>query len=235
MTTPAPSNGTGPATEHACSRCDARYTRPLPPSGLCWECERRDRDAAEWREKARKAAGVPARFERFRSWGELRGPDAYMRCIAAVERFAEHGDSVLAMIGTRGTGKTQAAAVAIWQSIDAGRSAKYTTALQLLADLKGRYGGDGSAEADWLAEWTTPYLLCIDEIAERLDTPHAAVMLTALVDARYGKLRPTLLVGNVTPERFAECVGGSIADRCNEGGGIVRFDKWPSFRKGEAT
>ena len=226
---PATSDLTGSA-EHCCPRCGENYVHKFP-GPTCWECEARDRQAAEWQEERRTASGIAPRHAEFRKWHELTGPEPYQRAVAVVRRFFESGDTVLAIIGTRGSGKTQVAAVGVWQCIASGRSAVMTTAVGVLADLKRRYGDGGPAESAWLEHWTRPYLLVIDEIAERLDTDHARIMLTTLVDARYAKMKPTVLIGNLTPEQFSECVGGSIADRCTEGaGGLVRFDGWASFR-----
>ena len=126
-------------------------------------------------------------------------------------------------------GKSQIVCTLIWQMIEGFRSARIVTTLQLLADLKRRYDSDEDGDAAWLVEWAAPYLLGIDEASERLDSDWSRLMLSALVDARYANMRPTILVANASPEHFAETVGDSIASRATEGGGLIVAD-WSSFR-----
>ncbi len=103
--------------------------------------------------------------------------------------------------------------------------------MDLLANLKGRYGDDGDAEGDWQREWVAPHLLVVDEIGELVVGDHGRAAFSALIDTRYRRGKPTILLGNLTRDQFGECVGASIADRTNEGlGGIVLFEGWPSFR-----
>lgn len=187
--------------------------------------------AARQCEQWLRASRIPARHDRFHRWEELNGPEPYLRAVGKVRRFTEHGDSVLIVVGTRGSGKTQALAVAVRQTIVAGRPARYTTALELLADLKRRYADGGAAELAWLAEWCAPWLLAIDEVAERADSDHSRLSLTTLVDKRYSMNLPTILSGNVETSGLAACLGASVCDRANEGGGVVSFADWPSFRR----
>lgn len=215
---------------YVCQRCGATYPNPIGDGGVCKNCEWAERAAAQRRWDGWRKSGVPTRFANLRGWSELDGPPAYRARLKTLREFIESGDSVLALIGDRGTGKTQAACVGISEAIAAGNSARYVTVFDLMADLKARYGDGGNADGDWLREWCQPALLVVDEIAERMDTAHSRVAFSALIDKRYGLRIPTVLIDNMTPDQFLACVGGSVADRCNDGGGIVQFSGWASFR-----
>ena len=232
-----------PAVCQSCSRpysvnaeTEGDYTADmLGFASLCPSCWRQFRSRVD---SARLDSGIEKRYRPFlverrgQSWGMLAGPAPYGAVVARVRMFAERGDTVLAVIGKRGTGKTQIGSVAVWECCFTRGPARITTLYGLVADLKGRYGKDGASESEWLAEWSAPDLLVIDEIAERFDTNHERTVFTAIVDSRYRKCKPTILIGNLTAEQLCACVGSSITDRCNEGlGGIVVCDKWPSFRK----
>lgn len=205
--------------------------------GRCGECIERERAHAQREAWWLARANVPARHARFRSWADLRGSAEYLERVRALRAFVERGDSVLALLGPRGTGKTQAACVAARETITASRGrrgARYVRAGDLLADLKRRYSAERQSaettEAAWLDWWSAPHLLAIDEIGELARTEHAEVKLTSIIDARYAALKPTLLAGNITAGDYAATVGSSIADRTNEGGGVLWFGGWPSWR-----
>jgi len=175
-------------------------------------------------------SGVEARHAKFSMFCDLSGPPPYQRAVRLVERFTHDGDGILALIGRRGTGKTQLAAVAVHESILDGRPARIVGANRLVADLKKRFGGDEpDADGPWLRKWAEPELLAVDEIGEFVAGEHIRAALTELLDQRYRRLSKTLLIGNVTADGFAAAVGDSIADRCNEGGGLILCE-WPSFR-----
>lgn len=144
--------------------------------------------------------------------------------------LADADSSVLALIGSRGTGKSQIGATAVLETIRAGRVARRVRALAFLDNLRRRFderGGD-----DWRNEWCVGELLVVDEFNRRADaTGWGSVVLEELVDERYEYNRKTVLIGNLTAEAFAEFAGDSIVERCNEGGGVLVCD-WRSFRDG---
>lgn len=148
-----------------------------------------------------------------------------------------------ALIGPRGTGKTQLAAELIVESCKPRPNihvasvgqvfpAKYMTALQLFLSLRATYRDkDGDSEMDVLDKLTTRYgLVVIDEVQERGNTDFEDRMLTHIVDRRYANLGDTLLISNLTADQFALAVGPSVVSRANEAGGIIVCD-WPSFRE----
>jgi len=176
-------------------------------------------------------SGISVRHARLKTWAELRPPESgvteWHQAVRVVRDFVASGSSILALIGTRGTGKTQLGAIAVRQTIEIDRSAKLVQIIELLANLKARFETDG--DAGWLEEWSRPHLLVIDEIAERIDSDWSRCMFTTLLDRRYGACRPTILIGNVTAADFDRVVGASVASRCSEGGGVVVCE-WSSYR-----
>ena len=234
---PRPPTAAVPATPatgatYECPDCRRRYIRPFPAQ-FCWECVERRRAAEERLRVLRAQSGISPRHGKFRSWAELlqHSPgETYARAAEATQRFLAEGDGVLALIGNRGAGKTQIGAVAICSAIEDGRGARIVHVLDLLRSLKARFGGDtGDAEGAWLDEWARPYLLAIDEIAELVSGEHGRAWFARLIDRRYERQTPTILLGNLTVAAFPECVGASVASRTCEGGGVLVCD-WPTFR-----
>jgi DNA replication protein DnaC len=131
-----------------------------------------------------------------------------------------------AMIGPRGTGKTQLAA---WIMANRDGHGMYFRAADLMSTMKSWYSlpSDQCNHNNRLLA-TVP-LLVIDEMQERVETEHEDKIITALIDKRYGNLLPTLLVANLTLEKFSQHVGPSIDNRIREGGMVLLCD-WPSFR-----
>lgn len=218
--------------DHTCQRCNKSQRFVNHPGATCWGCQEREEAMRRKRDKWLAASGVSLRHKRLGQWESLTGPTAYTSVVGKVRTFTETRNAILALIGKRGTGKTQVASVAILATIANGKPAKIVTAIDLLADLKHRYSNpEDGGEREWLRQWESYHLLVIDEIGELVSGEHSRSMLTTMIDRRYSEMKPTILIGNVTTKDFAIAVGSSIADRCNEGGGVIVCDGWQSFRQ----
>lgn len=134
--------------------------------------------------------------------------------------------AILALIGDRGTGKTQLACEIAHAT---NRRYCYFRCDTLLSTIKSWFtlsAGDRDHNERMLR--TVP-LLVIDEVQERQGTVFDDQILTSLVDKRYGLMLPTILIANLSLGAFDKNVGASIASRLSEGGVIMVAD-WPSFR-----
>lgn len=142
---------------------------------------------------------------------------------------------LIAILGDRGTGKTQLGAELIryhvWHS--ASESGLYIRAADIFMAIKECYKKDGPTERDQLAQFIGPALLVIDEAHERGETEWENRLLTYVIDRRYGDVHDTLLVSNQEPDAFKVSIGHSIYSRLIETGGLVECD-WPSFRQASA-
>lgn len=134
-------------------------------------------------------------------------------------------DLMAALIGPRGTGKTQAAVELMRSACKRGHSVLYTTAMLFFARIKATYQRDaGATELDVINEFCKPDLLVIDEVQVRSESSWENNLLTHLVDTRYGRMLGTLFIGNLSPDSFRECVGDSIHSRLAQTGGIFVFN-----------
>ena len=137
--------------------------------------------------------------------------------------------SLLALIGPRGTGKTQLAVeiAKAYVSFHC-KPIKYIKLFGMFLELKESF--NGGSEREVIRNYVNPDLLIIDEIHEKLDGVWTRGTFTHLIDLRYDAMKPTILIGNVDKKEFAEVVGSSVYSRLTEVGGIVQCS-WDSFRK----
>ena len=152
---------------------------------------------------------------------------------------------IVALIGGRGTGKTQMA----WQiaknvklqnvntvNYDSGfskeinRPAIYRTAMDIFLELRSTYAPKAE-KTEWqvMKEYENAALLVIDEINVSTGSTFEDLKITAIMDKRYQRLRPTILIGNVDLQQFSDRMGKSVINRIEEDG-IILSCNWPSYR-----
>jgi DNA replication protein DnaC len=128
---------------------------------------------------------------------------------------------ILALVGERGSGKTQLATEIGRAALNSDLSVFYTTAMGFFLRLQSAMNSREDSVLDIIQTRQRPRILVIDEMQERGETPWEDRILTHLIDARYGAGKDTILIANQTPKAFAESVGTSIMRRLNETGGII--------------
>lgn len=133
------------------------------------------------------------------------------------------------MIGPRGTGKTQLAVCAIYDVCTSGKIARYVVAIDLFRAINATFSSSESRERDVIAGFAVPSLLVIDECNVRRETTAEDIVLTDLVDKRYGLCRDTILLSNQTETEFFQSIGSSVYDRVIETAGVLVCD-WASYR-----
>ena len=176
------------------------------------------------------AVGIPerhfslARLQTSGAWGEGLG-----RVCALLGKGC-----LIALIGSRGTGKTQLAIEASRESCRADRSALYTTAMDIFMAIKASYRQDGAGERSALAQFERPSLLIIDEAHVRGETDWENNLLTHLIDGRYRAVKDTVIISNQTHNQFRKSIGTSIYSRLIETGAVIECT-WPSFRQQETS
>lgn len=137
---------------------------------------------------------------------------------------------LVSLVGERWTGKTMMACrLALAHVVrDPNFTALYVRVAEFFIAIKDSYRQDGPSESAQIERFSTPDLLVIDELNDRGDTRWEEMMLTLLIDRRYGDMKDTLVISNHTQEAFEESVGPSIYRRLVQTGGHIKCD-WPSF------
>lgn len=150
-------------------------------------------------------------------------PEVYADVLAKVE-----AGGIVALIGKRGTGKTQ---MSVYLALDAELQPMYFTASDLCRWLKAWLSLSGPDEGHNRRLLAEVPMLVIDELQVRLGTEYEDKELTALIDKRYTRGLATVLIANLTTDEFAKHIGGSVISRMQETGLVVECE-WASFRAG---
>jgi len=142
---------------------------------------------------------------------------------------ARLGDGfIIALLGPRGTGKTQLGCSLCQTAAERGRKCLYGSAMGFFLDIKESFDGVKSEKAV-IDHYIKPSLLVLDEMQERGQSQWEDRLLTHLIDRRYSAKKDTLLLSNQTSKQFSEAMGESVISRILQTGGIATCD-WESFR-----
>lgn len=144
------------------------------------------------------------------------------------------GGFAFALLGNRGTGKTQLGVHLIVQSARLGRTCLYAKAMDFFLTVRATYKSETQTELEAIEAFTEPGILVLDELQVRGETEFEDRMLTYMLDKRYDAMRDTILIANLTEKAFRESMGYSISDRLVETGGVIECN-WKSFRRKESA
>ncbi len=217
---------------------------------VCPRCEhaRQVQDAQREAEQRRRQAelrsivlrsGVPPRFQSKTFDGfETDGDDNKARvlriCNAYADRFDERhaAGGGLVMCGKVGTGKTHLACAIANTVLAAGRTALFISVLNAVRRVKQTYSKTSTeTEQEAISQFFRPDLLIVDEVGVQLGTTAEHNILFEIINGRYERVLPTILLSNLTEKEMDETLGERIMDRMREGGGVVLAFDWPSKRK----
>jgi DNA replication protein DnaC len=190
-------------------------------------------------ESVMRSAEIPQRFanrtlENYTA--NLPGQKAALK--VAIE-YADHFEDVLAMgrslifCGTAGTGKTHLAVGIAKRVIALGKSATFTTAMDAIRSVRETYRKTSEiTERQAIARFAQAHLTIIDEVGSQLGTDAEKVTLFDLINARYERERPMIVLSNLTIREVEQYMGSRAFDRLRENGGQAVTFTWPSYRRG---
>jgi DNA replication protein DnaC len=182
-------------------------------------------------------AGIPERFRDRSLDAYVATADGQKRALAFARSYADGfcepanaGKSAL-FLGLPGTGKTHLAIGVALQIMAEGKTAMFATVMRAIRTIKDtwRKGADTS-EAEAIKALVFPDLLILDEIGIQFGSDAEKLLLFDVLNERYERRRPTILLSNLTAKEVSGYLGERIMDRLREDGGEVIVFDWESHR-----
>ncbi|MDD1607117.1 MAG: ATP-binding protein [Methylococcaceae bacterium] len=182
-------------------------------------------------------AGIPERFRDRTLESYIASNAGQKRALAFMTKYAEQfamvnekGRSAI-LCGMPGTGKTHLAVGVALHIMKTGKIAAFTTVQRMIRRLKDSWRKDSEeSESDVIGILVYPDLLIIDEIGVQFGSEFEKNFMFDLLNERYEKRKPTILLSNLTPSEIKVFLGDRVYDRLKEDGGqCVAFD-WASHR-----
>lgn len=144
---------------------------------------------------------------------------------------------LIALLGTRGGGKTQLAVSVIHHACQRGLVCRYVKRLDLSRMVRRTYsagppqrGAPAETEDTVVDKLVALDLLVIDECHQVTDSDFDRTLLVNILDRRYDEMRATVLISNDDKAAFAASVGDSVVSRIHESGECIEC-VWPTYRK----
>lgn len=197
----------------------------------------RERRRAAWQLKIGES-GIPERFQSRTLQTFVAESDAQRAALTFAQHYADAFDEVLdtgrsaLFVGKPGTGKTHlAAGIGLQLMRDQNRTVLFTTVMRAVRRVKDSWTkGSTESESQAIAALSFPDLLILDEVGVQFGSDFEKNMLFDVLNERYEKRRPTILLSNLPAEEVTGYLGERVVDRIREDGGrIVRFT-WESHR-----
>lgn len=165
-----------------------------------------------------EVAGVPVRNRLLLSSGVTLNIGQQKIFGPLMDAMADGG--IAAVVGGRSGGKTTLACEVMRRCIlDIGWTGMYLRAGSIARRIKATFSKT-AAESEYavVSEIVESGVLVLDEYYDASDWESR--VLDEIIDERYGRMRPTLIVSNLQPNHLLEALGPSVAARLRETGDI---------------
>lgn len=201
------------------------------------EAKEREAKLQAWQRKIGES-GIPERFQNRSLQSFVAETEAQAKALEFANRYADNFDDALAtgrsalFIGKPGTGKTHlAVGIGLRIMHRDNRTVLFTTVMRAIRRVKDTWGRESrETETHAIAALVFPDLLILDEVGVQFGSDTEKLILFDVLNERYEKRRPTLLLSNLMLDDVKVYLGERVFDRLREDGGeAIPFD-WTSWR-----
>ena len=199
-----------------------------------------ERQQRRWIAKIGKAA-IPERFKDRTLDSYIAKTSGQQTALAFCKEYANNFDEVLKtgrsaiFCGRVGTGKTHLAIGIALSIMQQQRSPVFVTVQRLIRRVKDSWHTKEETESEVIEAFASPDLLILDEIGVQFGSEFEKQILFDVLNERYEKLKPSILLSNIPKEQLGEYLGERFADRLRENGGkMIPFD-WDSHRRNDGS
>ena len=184
-----------------------------------------------------KTALIPERFKDRTLDSYIAKTSDQKTALAFAKEYAENFDQVMktgrsaVFVGKVGTGKTHLSVGIALSIMEQQRSPLFTTVQRLVRRVKDSWRTKEETESEVIEAFASPDLLILDEIGVQFGSEFEKQILFDVLNERYEKLKPSILLSNIPREQLGEYLGERVTDRLRENGGkMIPFD-WESYRR----
>jgi DNA replication protein DnaC len=165
--------------------------------------------------------------------------DGAAKCLSILKAYAaawpemlENGTSLI-LTGKPGTGKNHLVTALVKNIIRNHQSTVLmTSVMRIIRAIKRTWSKESDTTEDALVGlYTSRDLLVIDEVGLQYGTDAEKIILFDILNTRYERMLPTILLSNLTPAQISDAIGERLTDRMVEGGGTELIFDWGSYRK----
>ena len=219
------------------SKCPACEAEAMAKEAQEREARKRDEARQSWQRKV-GGAGIPERFQDRSLQSFVAETEAQTRALSFANSYADNFDDALTtgrsalFIGKPGTGKTHlAVGIGLRIMHRDNRTVLFSTVMRAIRRVKDTWSRESpETETQAIAALVFPDLLILDEVGVQFGSDTEKLILFDVLNERYEKRRPTLLISNLELDGVRAYLGERIFDRLREDcGEVIPFD-WASHR-----
>jgi len=137
----------------------------------------------------------------------------------AVAHLKTGGSAII--YGGNGLGKTHLAFASIRYQIEQGNSAAYILAFNFFNEIKQSF--NTHTTDDVMAKYANKNYLVVDEVDKGFGSQTEFVYLYSLINERYNRMMPTVLITNADDSDLVEVIGSSTLSRVAGDGMIIKL------------
>lgn len=213
---------------HKCPKCAVEYHEEQLAKAQA-EVDR------QVREKHFSGAQLPERHAQsgFKNYNvQHAGHQNALNQVVAFAKNMINGDkNNFVMVGPTGTGKTHLSCATARTLLSKGKHARYITSEDLAQRIMNAWDAPDATEKSVIYDFTQYDLLILDEYGLH-DRDKRRELVHKVLYARYDRMKPTMLISNLTLEELKKDLGDRLWSRFQQGGLSVVECNWADQRVG---